>query len=133
MNQLFRAREVIILVVCLSLTHILLKLGNLVQTLFRDQGPNSFNQIEMFSAIALTLFELREVLNQLLHVVDGSEFGSRLFLLQIGLHVILDLLSDFSVVFKHNFLKELVVVLADHNLWLVKILIEQLYSVVFDC
>ena len=133
MNQLFRAREVIILVVCLSLTHILLKLGNLVQTLFRDQGPNSFNQIEMFSAIALTLFELREVLNQLLHVFDGSEFGSRLFLLQIGLHVILDLLSDFSVVFKHNFLKELVVVLADHNLWLVKILIEQLYSVVFDC
>jgi hypothetical protein len=78
----------------------------------------------VFRAVAFSLFKLGEVLDQLLHVFNRCEFGSRLLLLEVGLDMALDFLRYLAVILEHDFVEELVVVLADYNLGFFKLIIK---------
>lgn len=121
-----------VLVVSLSVAHVLLQLRDVIQILFGDHGPNLLNQIEVLRAVALALLKLGEVFNQSLHVFDRTELGVRLLLLQVALHMLLNLFSHLAVVVEHNFAEEVVVVLRDHHFWLFKRGVLKLHSVVLD-
>lgn len=121
-----------VLVVSLCVAHVLLQLRHVIQILVGDHRANLLNQIEVLCAVAFALLELGEVLNQPLHVLDRTELRVRLLLLQVALHVLLDLFCYLAIVVEHNFGEEVVIVLRDHHFWLLERGVLKLNSVVLD-
>lgn len=69
----------------------------------------------MLGAVAFTLLELWKVLNQLLHIFNGSELSARVLFQEVALDMLLNFFSNFTVVFVHNVTEELIVMLTDHH------------------
>ena len=86
----------------------------------------------MLRAIPLSLLELREVFNQLLHVFNRLELRGRLLFAQELLHVRLDAFGDLSKVFEHDLSEEFVIMLADDHFRLLKRGVGHHNSVVLD-